>query len=236
VKQHRRVAVWSAARLTPGGLHMVPPDNWRCGSEPVARLPIDERITWLRRRKRAPKFRQDIKKILPCPYWYARFMTALAADIATQEAGRKDEIRLRSADRWKELANQAKRFSRELAEIFGASPPDGKIIFTEDRWTHHEAPAPITDAYEEVARAVSALSTIEQYARSRRKALRNKQPDIWRLTFVTQLGFAWRVLTGARPANWDPFIDFVTSAWESLAEEEQAINWDRSVRRALELY
>jgi hypothetical protein len=44
------------------------------------------------------------------------------------------------------------------------------------------------------------------------------------------------MLTGAKPANSDPFLDFVTAAWDSLAEDTEQINWTRSVRRALKLY
>jgi hypothetical protein len=221
-------------RLMPGGMRMTTPRSWRCGTEPSSPLSIDENITWLRKRKRTPKLRQDVREIVLCPYWYARFMTALAAVVATREASRSDEFRLRSADGWRELAKKASRIRRELADNFGADPPEGKIVFPEDRWTHYEAPLSITKAYEDVARSVSALSVIEQYGRFRRKILTNRQLDVWRLTFVTQLGLAWQILTGTRPSNSKAFLNFVAAAWESLTEDVE-LSWDWHVRRALEL-
>jgi hypothetical protein len=162
-------------------------------------------------------------------------MVAGAADMGEREAAEPAASRRRKAGQWNSLAKKSSSLAKELSRTFGASPPWGRVIFLNERFPS-QAPASITEAYEDIARAVPALLEIERYAWSRRQLLINTQGNIWRLTFAAALGFAWRALTGANPANSKPFINFITAAWESLADDPEPVAWEGYVRRAIRDY
>jgi hypothetical protein len=231
----RALAESAPSRLLRGDLFPHPPRDWRRWTEPSPAFPIDEEVTALRKRERPPKLRDKRHMGVPCPYWYARFMVAGAADMAEREAAEPAASRRRAADQWASLAKESASLAKQLSRRFGASPPWGRVVFFNERFPS-EAPASITQAYENIARAVLALLEIEQYARSRRRLLINTQGNIWRLTFAAALGLAWRALTGMNPANSTPFVDFVSAAWNSLSDDPEPVAWERHVRRAIRDY
>jgi hypothetical protein len=231
----RALAENAPSRLLRGDLFPHPPRNWRHWTEPSPAFPIDEEVTALRKRERPPKLRDKRHMGVPCPYWYARFMVAGAADMAEREAVEPAASRRRKADQWSLLAKESASLAKQLNRRFGASPPSGRVVFFNERFPS-EAPTSITEAYEDISKSVPALLEIEQYARSRRQLLVNTQGKIWRLTFTAMLGFAWRAITGMNPANSKPFIDFVSAAWDSLADDPEPVAWERNVRRAIRVY
>jgi hypothetical protein len=227
----------AAKRLTGGRIQYTPPADWKCGVEPTPALPIDETISELRQSNRLHRLRprEELSaRGIVCPYYAARWATALAVDAATVAAGDdpKDMVR-----RWSMLersAQQARDGIKGIADLLTTAQAPVT------RWPLLEA-NDIQQAYDVLIRVLhqsGVLDRMVQHAHQSRRVFQGNQGDkdsIWRLVFAADLGFTWRVLTNSPPAETEPFMSFVAAAFNSLTDDPKPVSWERSIRRALAL-
>ena len=214
----------AAKRLTGGRTQYTPPPEWKCGVEPTPALPIDEQINRLQRSNTKYRLRPGLG---PCAYYAARFGTCLAVDAATMQAA--DDARVMAA-RWKRLEKAAADAASSFAVIAEMLKRDDAAPRT--RWPTVEPPE--VQQAERVVFALhetQGLDHVAQFARQARSVFQNNQGEIWRVVFVADLGLLWCELTGEPPVRSDPFLNFVTAAYNSLGQAP--VNWERPVRRAL---
>ena len=224
-----------AERLLGGRKRWDPPPDWACWSEPAPVLPIDRAITALRHSNRVPQLRPEEvldARIIACPYYAARYATAMAVDAATVAAG-DDPADM--ARRWRAHEHAARDARASIAAIAQSLVLAAEVPCT--RWPLLE-PDEVTRAYELVVMVhrIGGLDRIAEYARQSRQLFQNNQGDagnVWRVVFAADLAFTWRVLTGSNPARTDPFVGFVAAAFESLTDDPSPEPWENAVRRAL---
>jgi hypothetical protein len=212
-----------------------PPPSWSPWKEPTAesKLPIDDVITRLRHSNRGPRLRsrEDLNALgLACPYYAARWAIALAVENASVVAINDDPTQILGAWRKAEEAFQKIREGTEMVEALLKA----RLLWP--RWPLLRPPAinQVCDTMVELLRS-GVLKHAEDDARIAQKTFRNNQGDIWKLSFVAELGLAWRALTGTNPARTDPFADFIAAAYESVTDKPGEISWERTVRRVLKL-
>jgi hypothetical protein len=60
-----------------------------------------------------------------------------------------------------------------------------------------------------------------------------RPPNLWKLDFVTGLGYLWRIMTGGNVSSdlSSPFAAFVATAWTSLGDDLPEISWATQIRR-----
>jgi hypothetical protein len=222
-----------AERLLGGRRQYQPPPGWPCWREPTPALPIDRAITALRESNREPRLRPQ-EQLGLCPYYGVRWAIAMAADAATVAAS---DDAADMAERWRVQVEEARKAGAALAVLTESLlHPTTQTPMT--RWPMLE-PAEVTQSYNAIfmLQRSGALDRLSEHARRARQFFENNQgapEDVWRLVFCADLGFTWRLLTGANPARTEPFINFVAAAYESL-DAPAAVSWERSVRRALGL-
>ena len=215
----------AAKRLTGGRIQYTPPPEWKCGVEPTPALPIDKAITRLRDSNTKYRLHSGLG---PCAYYAARIGTCLALDAATVQAA--DDPRVMAA-RWKRLEKAAADAASGIAIIGEALKHDDQAPRT--RWPAVE-PSEVERALKLIfaLHETHGLDHITAFARQARSVFQNNQGEIWRAVFAADLGFLWCELTGEPPARSEPFLDFVSAAYDSLGQR-QSVTWDRPVKRAL---
>jgi len=213
-----------------------PPPDWSLWAEPIAesKLPIDDIITKLCHSNREPRLRsrEDLNALgLACPYYAARWAIALAVENATVIASNDDPSRILEA--WRK-AEEAVQKIREGAEALEALL---KARLLWPRWPLLRSPAInlVCNTMVELCRRDGIVKRAEDDARIEQETFKNNQGDIWKLSFVAELGLAWRALTGTNPARTDPFLGFIAAAYESVTDKSDEISWEGTVRRALKL-
>ena len=226
-----------AERLLAGHSEPNPPPDWRCWTEPAPALPIDEMISDLMRRNWEPRLRSRSElsaEGIACPFYQLRFAAAAAVDAAT-EAASVDPAEM--AKRWRSQEEKARRAAQAVEDI-AASLPHSELRAV-PRLPLVEPPELIS-AYKMtmLLRRVGTFNCIADYARRYRRLFqydRGGPHDVWRAVFAADLGFAWAALTGENPTRTEPFIELIVACFESIADRQPEVSWERSIRRALAL-
>ena len=226
-----------AERLLAAHSEPNPPPDWRCWTEPAPALPIDEMISDLMRRNREPRLRSRSElsaEGIACPFYQLRFAVATAVDAAAAAAS---EDPMEMAERWRSQEEKM-RLAAQMVEDIAASLPHSKLRAA-PRLPLVEPPEVIS-AYKMVMllRHMGTFDCIADYARRYRGLFqhdRGEPYDVWRAVFAADLGFAWAALTGENPARTEPFIEFIVACFESIADRQPEISWERPIRRAMAL-
>jgi hypothetical protein len=226
-----------AKRLLDGWTSYNPPPGWVCWGEPSPTLPIDRAITALRNSNREPRLcpRDELDAIkISCPYHGVRWQIADAVDAATVAAA-DDPADM--ARRWRVHEEELHKAAEPIAIIAESLLRAEQMPIT--RWPIVEPPE-VTRGYEIIfgLHRSGLLSRMGEHARISRQFFQHDRSgkfDIWRLAFCADLGFLWRALTDTPPARTEPFINFVATAYSSLADDLPPVNWEHTVRRASEL-
>jgi hypothetical protein len=84
----------------------------------------------------------------------------------------------------------------------------------------------------------TAISNVEILEKITQEALManerdGRPPNLWKLDFVTGLGYLWRIMTGGNVSSdlSSPFAAFVATAWTSLGDDLPEISWATQIRR-----
>jgi hypothetical protein len=226
-----------AERLLAGRSEPTPPSDWRCWTKPTPALPIDEMISDLMRRNREPRLRSRSglsAEGIACPFYQLRFAIAAAVDAAT-EAGSEDPAQM--AERWHSHEKKARQAAQVIKDIAASLPhskqrPTPRLPLVE--------PPELISAYKMtmLLRHMGTFDCIADHARRYRQLFqydRGEAHHTWRVVFAADLGFVWAALTGENPARTEPFIEFIIACFESIADGQPEVSWERPIRRALDL-
>jgi hypothetical protein len=226
------------ARLFPGCPGHELPATWRPWKQPTAPLPLDEFISEMVGRLRAPRLRSPDELaryhlLGKCPYALARAEVARAAlqafllfyahrDEAEATAAMTRAAKELIPDLRAQIATTVDHFFRIIeAQEYAFEPELDKEII------------PLRREAEYLSDRCSALANIE--AELTRMYVRRSQTrgNVWRIGFASTLFSAWWQLTGRDPGTSDLFIRFLDAAWQSLSEEElPALNWESAINTA----
>lgn len=213
------------------------PAAWRPWQKPKSVLPIDERVSALIAKKKMRDRGQfdglgksDVER---CPYAFSRRTLAHAALLSDWKAGDEGSVRepiISAIRRFKggadSLSDQLSRSITELNKLQlrdDYSPAiDGELCMLAEK------AGPLIDLLLGSQIALKKFLPLVQNAYRRQT---QNQGNIWRIQFVTTLGFLWRRLTGRDPSPGPSFQAFVEAGWETLSSEED-YKWDRAIRTA----
>jgi hypothetical protein len=226
-----------AARLLAGRNFPSPPPSWACWIEPSPALPIDKVITALKRTNREPRLRSQSEleeQGIVCSYYSTRFAVAVAVDAAAAAA---DQQRTDMIERWRLHEEAATNAAAEIKII------SETLLKSEQRPTPRAPDVESAEVFADYKTIMKfhrdgALERIAAYARQCQQFYqhdRGEASDVWKAVFAADLAFTWRILTGANPARTEPFIRFVTAAYESIGDDLPEVSWERAIRRALAL-
>jgi hypothetical protein len=217
----------------PNGL---PPARWR--------LPIDDELTLLTRRKRSPVVRGDsvIQAEFPAlnwdgPYRAARFVLFefFVLRLPENAAYRRVWI-IKEAEAHLGLICDIQKSVCAYVDAIDGSFHKPDYLSPGPRRLPGSRQSEFFKNFAQLQ--VMGITVVEILERITREFLRNNKkggrpPALWKSDFVTALANLWRIMTGEDASKdlTSPFASFVAAAWNSLGEELPEISWGSQIAR-----
>jgi hypothetical protein len=213
------------------------PPNWRPWKQPSPPLPIDEFITELIERRRAPKMRApaELARYHPmglCPYGVARAELARASLNALLCVDTERHRVTATA----EIMLAAKGLPGLRAEI--AAMVDRLMLISEAQeyaFDQDLEGVPLIEHADNLAAVRSELQKLEEPLTRlyMRRSQTNVNANVWRISFAGFLFGAWWRLTGSDPSTTEPFTKFLDRAWQTLtAGRLPDLPWESAIGTA----
>jgi hypothetical protein len=233
-----------AARVARASSLFIPSTmtDWANGPPPAqSRLPIDDELMLLARRKRRPVIRSDsaiLAEFLSLdwdgPYRAARFFLfyfyILRHDWDSDSAYRRKVFK--QAEVHIDLLSDIRKFMRIYLDEIKSDPhaiyvlavaKDGSRL---KEW--------IKD-FRSLRTAVTKVGRLEKFTEEavRDEKKNGRPPNYSKSHFVTGLANLWRIMTGddASKDLAGPFASFISAAWASLDKDLPEISWASQIRR-----
>lgn len=220
---------------------LIPPTmmDWASGPPPSRwRLPIDEELTRLVRRTRAPAIRSDsaIVAEFPSLTWDGpyRAVRYVLFDLYRKSEGMDSHIAL--------LRKILKQTEAHIVLLSDVSESIRTYIGDEHKsWLILLARSPAsqwTEWWSATKSLQAAVTNVERLKQLTEDALRElkkngRPPNRSKSLFVERLADLWRIMTGD-DASRDlaaPFASFVSAAWASLSKDLPEMSWASQIRR-----
>ncbi|WP_026605663.1 hypothetical protein [Methylocapsa acidiphila] len=233
-----------------------PRASWAPGETPLKGQALDEVIKTLKKKNRLRSLDElraltdktwmdprpkglSSKLDAACPFWRARWWTAMAAAAAQESVQLRRKNLKRLKQRNSEIEALIENLDRFVADF---KPNEVAPIYTLglDRVDYAETTPIIeraAEAHNQVAVALAALKELKAAAkREHRRLSATNRPEsiIWLQTFCEAMGHLWRFLTGSNPSSSSVlFIDLVEDALTSIGVEPEH-DLQSNIRAAVE--
>jgi hypothetical protein len=228
------------------------PPNWISGRQPANPIPLDEFVTRLFAGipvpgKSAIKLSADAFSIwvggeteLMCPYEIARRYTDWAVSHACTEQLKADAI----ADGIRPKMRGARTLLTSLREpVEATSLQIVKVLkLAAVRTSHNKLLEPNLSGLQATSRVAQLLAelnailpaSIDEITEQSAAHAQTGAGDVWRVTFVSELGDAWVRMVGEAPTATGIFVEFVEAAWNSLEDPApKEWSWERQIKTAI---
>jgi hypothetical protein len=202
------------------------------------RLPIDEELTRLVRRKRGPVIRNDSAVVAEFPslnwdgpYRAIRYFLYHFGTFAPMHLLDITKIVIKKTGTQINLLNDIRKsiqaYLDELEKPYSLVLLDIAEPLQSEEWSES------VSLLRKVA--ISKIGFMEETIRQviESKKQEGRPPYLWKAEFVAGLANLWRVMTG-EDASKDlasPFASFVAEAWASLEDGSTEISWASQIRR-----
>jgi hypothetical protein len=228
-------------KVEAAGPRLIPPTimSWANGLPPhQCRLPIDDVLTILVRRKHRPFIRSDtvILAEFPTLNWDGPYRTARYYLHGFLMFGMHDQTifhtqRMRITKAMIKLLRDI-QISIHVYVDTNEEVNDLKTLQSDARTAEERAWHRNFDALKKAIRNAEFLekvaqSTLRDYEKG------GRPPAYWKSNFVSTLAELWRVMTGCVASRdlTSEFASFVSAAWTSLGNDLPEISWDSQIRR-----
>lgn len=210
----------------------------------VRRLPIDEEVDKLIKKRRAP--RVDLTQFasaygpVASPHFLARYWVLRGIAHATTYLQFEKFPSLKASKRITSDIDEARLLLRRMDrfnERLSKRPRPDAVAFEVSEFSNVQR---VASAYQELAASFKAASSAAREfckLEIRPESARHLDASA-RLSFSNDLGIAWRLLTGKAPTKSNPFQSFVAEAWLSIpgSLEGPELNWERACNRTVDLH
>lgn len=185
-------------------------------------LPLDDFIRGLSERTRRPILRD----VLPSPIEFARHSTARAFFQACLNIGAR-QLTDYKARELRLLHKRMKSLQPRMGDTINhiSRLRDAHSAFEEFDFV------PFAKLEDALLRALWASEAAETLSKNILRA-RENVGRVWKLGFVSGLFDPWRELTGGTPQPKGPFLEFVQSAWLSLAPNQRHEDFESAIKTA----
>jgi hypothetical protein len=226
--------------------------DWANGPPPAqSRLPVDDELMLLARRKRRPIIRSDtaILAEFPSVDWDGPYRAArlflfyfyiLRQGWDSDSAYRRNVFR--QAEAHIDLLSDIRKSMRIYLDEIKSDPHSIFVLAVAKDGSRLEEVAKDGSRLKEWIKDVRSLRTAhtkvgrlekftEEAVRDEKKS--GRPPDYSKSHFVTGLANLWRIMTGddASKDLAGPFASFISAAWASLDKDLPEISWASQIRR-----